>query len=183
MKLFVKYPKITIFVIAIILAYLTFTIPGVRQFVSNLSLDSLGYIGILIAGILFALGFTSPFAVAFFIVLEPSNLLLASLVGGIGSLISDLSIFEFDKLSFEDEFRKIKKSKISKKISFLIKKTLGKKAHIYLTYLIAGIFIASPLPDEFGVTMIEGSTEINVKIFTIICFILHTLGMFIILSI
>jgi len=179
----IKYPKLALFVILIVITYFVFKIPSVSQFVSNLSFDSLGYFGIFIAGVLFSLGFTAPFAVGFFLILNPSNLWLAAIVGGLGSLVSDLSIFEFDKLSFADEFKKINKSKLSKKLNLLIKNLLGKKASIYFTYFIACIFIASPLPDELGVTMIEGLTKINVKIFILISFILHVLGMLIILSI
>lgn len=177
-----KYPKISIFIILIVVAYFIFKIQYVNQFVSSLSFGSLGYFGIFIAGILFSLGFTAPFAVGFFLLLNPSNIWLAAVVGGLGSLLADLSIFEFDKLSLEDEFRKINKSKPSKKINQLIKNLFGKKANIYLTSFIACIFIASPLPDEFGVTMIEGLTKINVKMFILISFILHTLGMLILLS-
>jgi hypothetical protein len=179
----IKYPKITLFILLIILTYFIFRIPSISQFVSSLSFGSSGYLGIFIAGILFSFGFSAPLAVGFFLVLNPTNLWLAAIVGGLGSLVSDLSIFEIDKLSFDDEFKKIHKSKFSKKISFLIKKLFGKKAHTYIAYFVACFFIASPLPDEFGVTIIEGITKIDVKIFTLISFVLHVLGILIILGI
>lgn len=176
----IKYPKITLFVILIILTYFIFKIPGVSQFVSSFSFGSLGYFGIFIAGILFSFGFSAPFAVGFFLILNPTNLWLAAIVGGLGSLVSDLSIFEIDKLSFEGEFRKINKSKLSKRLNLLVKNLLGKKGSNYLAYFIACVFIASPLPDEVGVTIIEGLTKINVKIFTLISFVLHIAGILVI---
>ena len=48
-------------------------------------------------------------------------------------------------------------------------------------YAFAGILIASPLPDEAGVTMLAGLTKISVKSLALISFILNTLGIIILL--
>lgn len=174
-----KYPKIILLVLAIILAYSLFRNQFIQDFVSHLG--ALSYVGILIAGILFAFGFTAPFSVGFFINLNPSNIWLAGIVGGFGALIADLIIFKTIKISFEDEFKRLRNSKAIIKIKKLIEKGLAERIKIYLMYAFAGILIASPLPDEAGVIMLAGLTKINAKSLAIISFILNTLGIIILL--
>ena len=105
------------------------------------------------------------------------------IIGGLGAMISDLLIFKFIRVSFEDEFKNIEKEKISKNIEKIIDYRFGNKLRIYLMYIFAGILIASPLPDEIGVIMLSGLTKINVKMLSILGFILNTLGILILLYI
>jgi len=176
-----KYPKIAILIAAIILAYFLFSNPAVYAFVSHL--DKLSYLGTFIAGMLFTFGFTSPFAAGFFIVLNPSNILLSGILGGLGALISDILIFKFIRISFEDEFHSLKNTKTMKNLSTLIENSLGHKIRVYLMYALAGILIASPLPDEAGVIMLAGLTKIRTSIFSIISFILNTAGIIVLMLI
>jgi len=60
-------------------------------------------------------------------------------------------------------------------------RNVNEKIRIYLMYAFAGILIASPLPDEAGVTMLAGLTKISVKSLALISFILNTLGIIILL--
>ena len=174
-----KYPKIMLFVIAIILAYIIFRNPFIKDFISNLG--TLSYIGIFIAGMFFAFGFTAPFSVGFFISLNPSNIWIAGIIGGLGALMSDLIIFSTIKVSFEDEFKRLRNSKTFVRITKLIERSIKEKIRIYLMYAFAGILIASPLPDEAGVTMLAGLTKISAKSLAPISFILNTLGILILL--
>lgn len=174
-----KYPKIMLLILAIIMAYILFRNPFVNSFISHLG--TLSYIGIFFAGMLFSFGFTAPFAVGFFITLNPSNIWIAGIIGGFGALMSDLVIFNTIKLSFEDEFEKLRNSKTFVNISNLIERNLNHKIKIYLMYAFAGILIASPLPDEVGVTMLAGLTTISAKNLVPISFILNTLGILILL--
>ena len=174
-----KYPKIMLLVLAIILAYILFRNPFIQSYISHLG--ALSYLGIFIAGILFAFGFTAPFSVGFFINLDPSNIWLAGMVGGLGALIADLIIFKTIKISFEDEFKRLRNSKAIVKIKGLIERSLAEKIKVYLMYAFAGILIASPLPDEAGVIMLAGLTKISAKSLALISFILNTLGIIILL--
>ncbi|MEM4259405.1 MAG: hypothetical protein QXS38_01410 [Candidatus Pacearchaeota archaeon] len=168
------YPKLSLFLIAIIAAYFLFSNPKVADFVSNLR--EYGYLGVFIAGIFFTFGFTTPFAVGFFIVLNSSNIWLAAILGGLGAMLGDLSIFKFVRFSFMDEFKRLENTKIMRIASLLVDKTLGHKIKIYLMYAFAGIVIASPLPDEAGVTLLAGLTKIKTYALMIITFVLHTIG-------
>lgn len=175
-----KYPKITLLIIFIGIAYLLFSNLLVLEWVSHL--DSLKYLGILIAGILFSFGFTTPFAIGFFIIVNPENLLLASLVGGIGAMISDLFIFKIIKYSFIDEFNQLQNSNPIKKINRIINKNIPQKIKIYLLYAFSGLIIASPLPDEVGVTMLAGLSNIRTITLMIVSFFANTIGILVMLA-
>lgn len=176
-----KYPKIILLITFIALAYFIFKNPVVYGFLSNLR--GLSYLGVLIAGMLFAFGFTAPFAVGFFIALNPSNIFIAGILGGLGALISDFLIFKFIKLSFEKEFRKLRNTKLIKETDYLFENVVGHKIKIYLMYVFAGFLIASPLPDEAGVTILAGLTKIKPEIFALLSIILNTTGIILILLI
>jgi hypothetical protein len=74
-----QYRKLSILVIAAILAYIIFRNPNVQGFVA--SLGQLEYFGVFIAGMFFTFGFTTPFAVGFFVILNPANPLLVACIG------------------------------------------------------------------------------------------------------
>jgi len=173
-----KYPKLAILLVIIIFSYIIFSSSTIKLQINNLQ-ENLGYIGILFSGILFSFGFTAPISVGFFLTINPDNILLASLIGGLGCAASDYLIFRTIKLSFMDEFNNLKKTRLFKKIHNESNHTIPKKVKFYLMYIFAGIIIASPLPDEFGVTMLAGLSHIKTNLFLIISLILNTLGIFI----
>lgn len=174
-----KYPKLIIFVLCIIFAYVIFKNPKVVELISHL--ESLNYIGILIAGFFIAFGFISPFGIGFLTAVNPEKIFLAAMMGGFGAAIGDFIIFKTIKFSFLNEFNEIKKSKTAKFIEEVVDKNTPVKIHHYLLYVFAGFFIATPLPDEIGVSLLAGLTTIKLKILLTIAFVLHTIGIFIIL--
>ncbi|MBU1270290.1 MAG: hypothetical protein KJ905_02635 [Nanoarchaeota archaeon] len=176
-----KYPKLFILTLSIIVAYFLFTQPNIQSFI--LKLEQFSYIGILIAGILISFGFSAPFSIGFFLIVNPDNILLATLIGGTGAMLGDLLIFKVIKMSFMDEFKMLSKKEKIKDIKSLVEKNIGVKIQHYLTYIFAGILIMVPgLPDEIGVTLLAGLTTIKTKTLAIIAFALHTTTIFIILS-
>jgi len=176
-----KYPKLVLLVVSIIIAYFVFNSPVGQEFA--LDLDNLHYIGMFIAGILFALGFTAPFAVGFFIVSEEPNIFLAALIAALGALISNLLIFNFIKVSFRDELKRLERTHVIKEIEYLVEKEFNKKVRLYLLYIFAGILIASPLPDEVADTILGGFTKINPYVFAVLSFICSSIGITIFLMI
>ncbi len=174
-----KYPKLLLLLICIISAYFLFSNPLIQGSIN--ALQEFRYLGLFIAGMLFAFGFSAPFAVGFFITFSPQNIILAGLIAGMGALFSDILIFRFIKISFMDEFEELKKTKIISTTQKAMQKGLGLRISNYLLYAFAGILIASPLPDEAGVTMLAGLTKIKVSVLAIISFILNTLGIIVIL--
>ncbi len=175
-----KYPKLAGLVVAIIAAYFLFSDPKVGAFMSQLG--SWGLIGVFIAGLFFTFGFTTPFAIGFFLTLNPESIWLAGILGGFGALLGDLIIFKFARFSFMDEFKRLEHTKLIRSVSDLIDKTFGHKIKVYLLYTFAGIIIASPLPDEAGVIMLAGLTKIKTSVLALISFTFNTIGILIVLS-
>ena len=173
-----KYPKLTILGIFILASYFIFRQPSVSSFFS--SLDSLSYLGIFIAGFLFSFGFTTPFAVGLFLIINPGNMALAVAIGAIGSFFSDLLIFKMIKMSFMDEFEEIEETKAMRKFSRVINSNITKKFKLYLLYIFSGIIMASPLPDEFGVALLTGLGHIRVSTLAILSLVTKAIGIYLI---
>jgi len=175
------YKKLTLLLILALAAYFIFRNPEVSGFVSSLGkLEYIGYLGVFIAGMLFTFGFTTPFAIGFFVVLNPSNVFLTAIIGGAGAVIGDLAIFSFIRFSFMDEFKRLERTPLIKAIRTEMKLHLSHRLRLYILYALAGFIIASPLPDEAGVIMLAGLTNIKARVMILISFIFNSLGILII---
>lgn len=178
-----KYPKLSIFVVMAIIAYLVFSYQPVQSYVSSLNGQKLGYLGSLIAGFFFSFGFTTPFSVGYFITMNTKDVFFHGILGGIGAVLADLLIFIFVRFSFKDEFQKLKKEKPIKAITHYINGKLNHRIRRYLMFTIAGIIISSPLPDEAGIIMLAGMTNMKKRNLALISFIFSTLGIVLMLLI
>lgn len=176
-----KYPKLFFLIILVILSYFIFSGPKVSILISELK--ELSYIGIFLSGMLISFGFSAPFAIGFLLISQPSNIFLAAIIGGIGGMIADLIIFKTIKFSFMNEFKSLEETKTIKLIEETVDKNINIKIRHYLLYLFAGIIIATPLPDELGVSILAGMITIKPKIFALISFLLHTIIILILLGI
>lgn len=177
-KTLIKYPKLLLLFLTFLIAYLLFYGRAYQPF--HNFLISLGYFGTFLAGALFAYGFTAAPATAVLLILaKEQNILLAGLVAGFGALIGDLIIFNFIRNSFADEIKKLTQEKVIVYFQGKLPRMLKK----YLLPVVAGFIIASPLPDEIGISLMTASQNISTKIFSIISYTLNTVGIFIILFI
>jgi len=168
-----KYPKFLLLFITFLVAYLLFYGKDYGPFRDFIA--SLGYSGTFVAGMLFTYGFTAAPATAIFLILaQHQNIYIASLIGGLGALIGDLFIFSFIRRSFIDEIRRLSKERIVKYFNGRLPGLFKK----YLLPLVAGFIIASPLPDEIGVAMLASSGLISTKVFSVISYLLNTVGIF-----
>ena len=178
-----KYPKLTLLIISIILSYFLFTNPSVRGFIPNV--EGIGYLGVFIAGILLSFGFTAPLSVGFLITLNPENIILSAFIGAIGASISNLLIFSLIRFSFQEELSSLEKSaekiKMIRKIEKEFKADFSKKIRHYFIYFFIGILVASPLSDEVADALLAGLTKIKPLFFFIFSFILHFMGILILL--
>lgn len=171
-----KYPKLLFLCFTIFISYFLFSGSYLDSIVNFLS--SLDYLGVFLAGIILAFGFTAAFGVGFFVLLEPQNILLASLAGGLGGLFADIVIFKVIRFSFQDEFDDLRKSKTISKIKRIVSRNKHVLFKHYFLYVFTGIVIATPLPDEIGVSMLAGLTTIKPYAIAIISFTLHSLFLF-----
>jgi len=171
-----KYPKLFLFILFIILAYYVFSRPFASGWMEIF--NKLGDFGALVAGVLTGLGFVAPFGFGLLIKMSSNNMLLAVLLSGIGAALADLLIFKTIKLSFMDEFKKLEKTKVIHEIEDIVKKNKSVLIRHYFLYLFAGIMLATPLPDEIGVSMLAGLTTIKPLKLAIIGFALHSITAF-----
>lgn len=177
----VQYPKLLILSVCILGSYLLFQMDFFQNFAQLL--NGHGYASIFLAGFLFAYGFTAPLAVGFFISLAPNvNIFLAAALAGVGALISDFFIFRFIKTSFQDEFDRLKLTRFFQRLRSVLNHRLSRKLKQYALWVFAGFLIASPLPDEFGVSLVSGFTSLDAKTFVLISYLLNTSGILAILA-
>lgn len=176
-----KYPKFILLLISALVAYSLFSRPAVSNYLGGLG--DWGYFGIFIAGLLFSFGFSTPFAIGIFFEISPPNIYLAAIIGGIGAFLADMLIFKFIRFSFMDEFNRFEHEHPIRQLEKAIKEHIGLKVRTYLLYFLAGFIIASPLPDEIGVTMLAGLTTMKSKFVGGVSFIFNTIGIFIVLLI
>jgi uncharacterized membrane protein YdjX (TVP38/TMEM64 family) len=105
-----------------------------------------------------------------------------ALVAGLGAFLVDLMIFEFIRFSFIDELHKLRTTAIGLKVRALLHhETISERIREYILWSMAGLIIASPLPDEIGVTMISSVTELEEKKFGILCLLFNIAGIFVVL--
>jgi len=170
------YPKFLLLFITFILAYLIFA--GRTSESLNAFVLSIGYLGMFIAGIIFSYGFTAAPATAMMLIMAKElNIVTAGLIGGFGALVGDLIIFGFIRLSFADEIEKLSHEKMFMKFNGKIPINIKK----YIIPVFAGFIIASPLPDEIGVTLLAAYKHVSIQLFTIISYILNTAGILFVL--
>ena len=130
---------------------------------------------------LFSFGFTTPYAIGLFLVINPDSIILAAIIGGFGAFLSDYIIFKTIKFSLMDEFHELEKTWPIKGVESILKKKLPKKVKVVLLYITAAFIFASPLPDELGVTILAGLSTIQIKSFAILSFLSNTIGIAILL--
>ena len=176
-----KYPKLFLLIFFIALSYYLFSTPLISDLVN--SFNHLGHFGVFISGAMTAFGFTAPFGIGLLSKINPENILLATIIAGIGAMVTDIFIFHTIKFSFTDELKKLEKTKAIKEIEKIVKENKHIKVAHYLLYVIAGLIIVTPIPDEIGVSMLAGLTTINPIKFAVISFCLHTSAIFFLFSI
>src|SRR3989344_1174650 len=172
----IKYPRLLLLLFTFIIAYVLL-ISRDLSVVNNL-ISNLGYGGTFLAGIFFAYGFTAAPATAFLLIIsKEQNLFLAGCIGGLGALLGDFIIFRYIRYISADEIKKLSKAKVIRRFNHN-HTTRFKK---YVLTVFAGFIIASPLPDEIGVSLLAASRTISTKYFSVISYLLNTLGILVIL--
>ncbi len=137
-----------------------------------------GYFGAVLAGIFSVITFTvTPAFVVIYYLSEKLNLLELCLLAGFGSVIGDFIIFSFFKDKVFVELKPIV-DKLAKKPFLHI---FQSPYFTWLTPMIGALIIASPLPDELGITLLSAS-KLKKWHFIILSFILNSIGIFLIIK-
>ncbi len=172
-----KYKNLTLFFLSILFALGISRVEAFHQFL--LHLDGLGYLSIFIAGFLFVSTFTVSTGVVILLVLaERFSPLEIGVIAGLGAVLGDVAIFQFVKDKLADELKDVY-DLIDKKHN--LKKILYSKSFRWTLPVIGAIIIASPFPDEIGVSLM-GISKMKTYKFLILSFILNAIGIFLVVS-
>lgn len=171
-----KYKNLTLVFLGIIFAFFLFQSKEFHQFL--LQIGGFGYFGAFLAGILFVSTFTvATGAVILFILAEELSPLEIGLIAGFGAVVGDFAIFRFVKDNLISEIEPIYEKLGGNHLT----KILHTKYFSWTFPVFGAIIIASPLPDEIGVSLM-GISKLGMFKFLILSFILNVIGIFLIVS-
>ena len=143
-----------------------------------LSLGELGYLGAFIAGLLFVISFTaSTGAVILFVLAKRLSPIEMGLIAGLGAVVGNLIIFRFVKDNLVEEIKPLYERFGGNHINHV----LHSKYFHWTLPVIGAIIIASPFPDEIGISLM-GISKMKTYQFVIASFILNFIGIFLIVS-
>lgn len=172
-----KYKNLTLLFFSIILAVFLSRLESFHALLLNLG--SFGYLGAFIAGILFVSTFTvATGAVILRVLAEKLSPLEIGIIAGFGAVLGDFTIFKFVKDGLVNEVREVYE-KIDHGNHLL--KLLHTKYFSWMFPIFGAIVIASPLPDEIGVSLL-GIGKMKSYQFLILSFILNAVGIFLVVS-
>lgn len=171
-----KYKNLLIGFIGVIFAFFLSQYTPFTSFL--LHLGSLGLLGAFITGSLYTLSFTIPISILMFSILSQNlSPLELGLVGGAGAVITDLIIFRFVRDDLVSEIKPLYERFGGDHVSHVFH---SKYFHWTLPF-IGALIIASPLPDEIGVTLL-GISKMKTLEFLPISFTMNSIGIFLIIS-
>jgi len=173
-RLFWNYKNLILLAVSIVVAIFILKSNFIKNFV--LGLGELEYIGAFIAGGFFTYGLTTAPAISMlYIISRNLHPVDVAAFGAIGALISDYLIFRFVKYNLSGEIKRLaEKVKFHPHINKGYMRILRKFAP-----LIAGIIMASPLPDELAASIL-GSIKVKDKPFIIISLVSNFIGILVI---
>ncbi len=172
-----KYKNLTILFFSLVVAFLISRYEPFHSFLLNLG--ELGYIGAFIAGILFVFTFTiATGAVILFVLAESLSPIEIGIIAGFGAVVGDFIIFRFIKNGLAQEIESLYSNLDHNNH---LKKVLHSKYFSWTLPVIGAILIASPLPDEIGVSLM-GISKMKTYQFLLVSFVLNAIGIFLIVS-
>ena len=131
------------------------------------------YIESFIAGIFFTSIFTTAPAIATLgEIASVQNIFVTAAFGALGAVIGDLIIFKFVRDKFAVHILSIMShNNRAKRFRLLLKLKLFR----WVSFLLGGLIIASPLPDELGISLL-GFSKIKMRWFAPLSFVFNFIG-------
>jgi len=129
--------------------------------------------GSFIAGMFFTSVFTTPPAiVALGEIARIDGILVTAFAGAAGSVVGDLIIFRFIRDRFAEHLLELVGHRtFGKKFKALLKLRYFR----WFTFFLGSLIIASPLPDELGISLL-GFSRMKVRWFMPVSFVLNFIG-------
>ncbi len=143
-----------------------------------LHLGTLRFIGAFLSGMLFVSTFTAPTGILMLVILAARYTPVEiGLIAGAGAVLSDLFIFYFVRDDLANELGDL----YERFAGSHIKHIFHSKYFHWTLPVIGALIIASPLPDELGVSLLSIS-KMKLPQFIITSFCLHSVGIFLVIS-
>ena len=157
-------------VLSILVAFILVRL-GVANKIVSLSEEG-RIIGSFLAGIFFTSVFTiSPASIAIAILSKTTPILLLAFWGACGAVLGDMVLFLFIRDKFADDLSEALRRYHDKKLT----RFFHRKFFHWLTPIVGALVIASPLPDELGITMM-GISKVRAWALVAISFSMNFLG-------
>ena len=168
------FQDITLLIISVCFAVFIVRTGIAHEFI--LSLGSLRWLGVFLAGAFFTSMFTTaPSIVLLSELAQTTSLPALAILGGIGAVLGDYLIFYFVRDRIFDDFKYLLSFSKQDRFSVIHKTNLFK---FFIPFL-GALIISYPFPDEIGIVML-GISKVSGKIFFFISFISNGIGIFII---
>ncbi|MDQ2932900.1 MAG: hypothetical protein M3Q80_00775 [bacterium] len=133
-----------------------------------------GVVASFVSGFFFTSVFTlAPASIAFVHLSETTTLPLMALYGALGALCGDLLLFFFIRDKFSYDLKRSLKPTLVKKIMTSFHFGFLK----WLSPLLGALLIASPLPDELGLTLL-GMSKVRLTVLIPIAFTMNFIGIY-----
>lgn len=175
-KLHWRYKNTTLFFSSILIAFFLSKNDAFHTTVVGLS--SLGFVGPFLAGMLFVSTFTVALGTVMLLFLaEQLSPLEIGFVAALGSTLTDFFVFRFVKDDVLEEIIPMYEGLGGSHLTRLF----HTKYFSWMLPVIGALIIASPLPDEIGVTLL-GITKMKTHEFLMLSFLLNAAGIFLFLS-
>ncbi|QQG40629.1 MAG: hypothetical protein HYV37_03615 [Candidatus Levyibacteriota bacterium] len=172
-----KYKNLTLFCISLIIAFFISRYEPFHTFLLNLG--NFGYIGAFLGGVLFVSTFTvATGAVILLVLAETLSPVEIGIIAGLGAVVGDFTIFRFIKDNLASELKSIYDHLDG---DHHLTKLLHSKYFGWTLPVIGALIIASPLPDEIGVSLM-GIAKMKTYQFLLLSFVLNVVGIFLVVS-
>lgn len=172
-----KFKNLTLLFASILFALVLSRLEVFHNFL--LTLGVFGYFGAFVAGVLFVSIFTvSTGTVILLVLAEKLSPLEIGIIAGTGAVVGDYLIFRLVKNNLAKEVQIIYDNIDSNHHLF---KLLHTKYFTWTFPVIGALIIASPLPDEIGISLM-GISKLKAYQFIMLSFILNAVGIFLVVS-
>jgi hypothetical protein len=141
------------------------------------STHEMEFLGSFISGIFFTSVFTTTLSIATFSeIARTGSIWGMAFFGALGSIVGDLIIFRFVRDRFSEHMRELFQHRKGKhRLTHLFKL----RSFRWISFLIGGIIIASPFPDELGISLL-GFSKLRLRYFIPLSFVFNFIGILVI---
>ncbi|MFA6135869.1 MAG: hypothetical protein WC705_00675 [Candidatus Paceibacterota bacterium] len=151
---------------------------GVLEVFFN-ALGSVKFLGSFLVGMFFVSIFTvAPASVVLAEIAKTAPSWEIAIFAGLGGMVGDFIIFKFIRDSFFEDIKYLLGQKGRERISLIFRS----KWIRWLTPLLGILVIASPIPDEIGLTLM-GFSKMKTAPFLLLSLVLNSIGILVIVSI